>query len=149
MPTNRPSTWFQRILLPAIILQSVLIGGGYSTGREVVEYAGKHGSVGWISVVIIFLGFSLLSIMSFELARVFRVYDYKNWIRQLIGRLWPLFDLLVVVMALLVLAVIFLTNLANPNLGDLVLPSFGLLLFATALRFVVIKAIEFFGRNQQ
>jgi uncharacterized membrane protein YkvI len=105
LTTDSPSSWFHRIFLPPIILQSVLIGGGYSTGREVVEYAGKHGSMGWISVLIIFAGFSLVSALAFELARVCRAYDYKTWIRPLIGRLWPLFDILVIVMALLVLAV--------------------------------------------
>ena len=38
-----------RMILPGIILQSVLIGGGYATGREIVEYGAKFGAMGWLS----------------------------------------------------------------------------------------------------
>jgi len=38
----------ERITLPGIILQSVLIGGGYATGREIIEYGGKFGASGWV-----------------------------------------------------------------------------------------------------
>lgn len=105
MSVSSNRSWFQRLLLPPIILQSVLIGGGYATGREVVEYAGRFGSRGWFSVAVIFVGFSVMSILCFELARVSRSYDYKRWIQQLIGPLWPLFDVLLIVMTMLVIAV--------------------------------------------
>lgn len=100
------ASMFHRLFLPPIILQSVLIGGGYSTGREVVQYAGRFGVTGWVSVVTIFVGFSVLSILVFELARTFRVYDYKNWIRMVIGPAWPAFDVLLVTMMILVIAVV-------------------------------------------
>ena len=35
-----------KILLPGIVLQSVLMGGGYATGREIIEYGGKFGAYG-------------------------------------------------------------------------------------------------------
>jgi len=96
---------FGTIVLPAIILQSVLIGGGYATGREIVAYGAKYGSAGWLAVVGIWIGFTVMAVLTFELARTFGVYDYKNFIQQLIGRLWPAFDLLFVVMAVLVIAI--------------------------------------------
>jgi uncharacterized membrane protein YkvI len=83
----------------------MIIGGGYSTGREIVQYTGRFGPRAWLGVVIIFVGFSLLSALAFELARIGKAYDYKNWIRLLIGPLWPLFDVLVLVMLLLTIAV--------------------------------------------
>ena len=43
------SNWFQRYLLPGFVFQSVIIAGGYGTGRELVEFA-----------------------------RVFRVFDYND-----------------------------------------------------------------------
>ncbi|MFB6234253.1 MAG: hypothetical protein ABEH81_07360 [Halopenitus sp.] len=46
-----------------------------------------------------------MAVLTFEVARTFSVYDYKNFIKQLIGRAWPLFDLLFVVMAVLVIAI--------------------------------------------
>ena len=86
-------------------MQSLIMGGGYSTGREIVQYAGRFGSRGWLAVWVIFFGFAVLSVLAFELARVARVSDYKRWIQQLIGPLWPLFDLLTVTMMMLVIAV--------------------------------------------
>lgn len=96
---------FGRLLLPAIILQSVLIGGGYATGREIVAYGAKYGAQGWIAVVAIFAGFTLMSVLTFEVARVFRAYEYKGFVRQIIGKAWPLFDVLYVAMAVLVIAI--------------------------------------------
>ena len=32
------SSWFQRYLLPGFVFQSVIIAGGYGTGRELVEF---------------------------------------------------------------------------------------------------------------
>lgn len=97
--------WFGKLILPAIVLQSVLIGGGYATGREIVEYGGKYGARGWVAVLVIFLGFTVMAVLTFEVARVFRAYDYKAFIRRLIGKAWPAFDLLFAAMAVLIIAV--------------------------------------------
>ena len=99
------SSRFATLVLPAIIMQSLIMGGGYSTGREIVQYAGRFGEQGWLAVGVIFFGFAILSVLAFELARVARVSDYKRWIQQLIGPLWPLFDILTVTMMMLVIAV--------------------------------------------
>jgi len=96
---------FATLFLPAIVAQSMIIGGGYSTGREIMEYAGRFGPRGWWAVAVIFLGFAVLSALAFEVARLGRAYDYKSWGRLLIGRLWPAYDVLLVVMLLLVIAV--------------------------------------------
>lgn len=96
---------FGKIILPAIILQSVLIGGGYATGREIVAYGAKYGSAGWLAIVAVWLGFSVMAVLTFELARTFAVYDYKNFIKELIGPAWPVFDLLFLVMAVLIIAI--------------------------------------------
>lgn len=97
---------FERFLLPGIVFQSVLIGGAYATGREIVQYGARFGALGLYSILAIFLGFSLISVVAFEFARVQGTYDYRSFVRALIGPLWPLFDLLFVVMAVLVIAVV-------------------------------------------
>lgn len=104
MPGRAP-TRFHTLLLPAIIAQSMIIGGGYATGREVVQYAGRFGNWGWLSVAIIAVCFSLVMALAFELARLAAAYDYKAWSRNLIGPLWWLVDLLFLSMMLLVIAV--------------------------------------------
>lgn len=97
---------FQQYLLPGIIFQSVLIGGAYATGREIVEYGARYGAQGLWAIAAIFLGFSATSIVAYEFARRFRLYDYRSFVRALIGPLWPLFDLLFVVMIVVIIAVV-------------------------------------------
>lgn len=96
---------FGRLLLPGIVLQSVLIGGGYASGREVVEYGARFGLYGAGAVLVVFIGFSLMAVLTFEFARLSRAYEYKGFMRQLIGRAWPAFDLLFGAMAVLIIAV--------------------------------------------
>ena len=90
---------------PAIILQSVLIGGGYASGREVVQYGARFGSAGLLAVVAIFIGSTVMAILVFELSRLFGTYDYKSYMQTIIWDGWPLFDVLFVVMATVVVAV--------------------------------------------
>ncbi|NEZ04967.1 hypothetical protein G4Y73_12485 [Wenzhouxiangella sp. XN201] len=96
---------FGRLLLPGIVLQSVLIGGGYASGREVVEFGARFGVYGGGAVIVVFFGFSLMAILTFELARLSSAYEYKAFMRQLIGWAWPAFDLLFGTMAVLIIAV--------------------------------------------
>lgn len=96
---------FGKLILPAFVLQSVLIAGGYASGREIVQYGARFGTNGWIAVLVIFVGFSVMAILTFEFARIFHTYDYKSFVQGLIWKFWPLFDLLFVVMAVLIIAI--------------------------------------------
>lgn len=96
---------FYTLLLPGIVAHAMITGGGYSTGREIVQYAARFGAPGWLAVLVVCAGFAVLAALAFEVARLGRAYDYKSWAKLLIGPLWPLFDLLQLVMMLLVLAV--------------------------------------------
>ena len=42
---RRQRTW-TRYLTPGLVLQSVLIGGGYGTGAEIARYFGRYGLLG-------------------------------------------------------------------------------------------------------
>lgn len=95
----------KRLFLPGIILQSVLIGGGYATGREIVEYGGKFGASGWICGVAIFLGFSLISLLSIEACRQWKVFDYKSLLKRLIGPGWIAYEAVYLMLAILIIAV--------------------------------------------
>lgn len=99
------SDQLKRILLPGIILQSVLIGGGYATGREIVEYGAKFGASGWVSGLAIFLGFSLISILSMEACRQWQVYNYKSLLKKLIGPAWIVYEVIYLLLAVLIIAV--------------------------------------------
>ncbi|MGV0836725.1 YkvI family membrane protein [Mycolicibacterium thermoresistibile] len=96
---------FGRWLLPGVILQSVLIGGGYATGREIVEFGAKFGALGWIAGLAIFAGFALMAFLMLEMARRFQVFDYRNLLRILIGPLYWLFDIVYIMLAILIIAI--------------------------------------------
>jgi len=96
---------YAKYILPGVLLQSVLIGGGYATGREIYSYGAKFGAMGWISGLTIGIGFALFAFLTFEICRIYKVYDYKNYIKQVIGPLWPVMDVLTVLIAILLIAV--------------------------------------------
>lgn len=131
---------FGRLLVPAIVLQSVLIGGGYATGREIVQYGARFGPRGWVAVACIFVGFSVVAVLTFEFARVSRAYEYKKFMEGLIGRGWPLFDVLFYVMATVVMAVMIsaATSIANDVLGLGATP-------VTAAVVLAVAILSFFG----
>ena len=99
---------FKKYFLPGFVFQSMVIGGGYGTGRELVEFFLQYGPLGgllgmlFVSTVI----WCAVCAVTFELARMTRSYDYRTFTRQLLGRGWVLFEVCFVVMMLLGLAVI-------------------------------------------
>lgn len=101
-------SWFRRYLLPGFVFQSIVIAGGYGTGRELVEFFLKFGPVGGLlgmllpSTILV----SLTSMAAFEFARHFRIYDYKSFFRRLLGRGWVLYEINYLAAVLLILAVI-------------------------------------------
>ena len=46
------ATWFKKYLVPGIIFQSVVIGGGYGTGKELVEFFLSFGTIGGIIAML-------------------------------------------------------------------------------------------------
>lgn len=96
---------FGRYVLPAVVAQSVLIGGGYATGREIVEFGAKFGALGWVAGLVIFLGFGLMAFLMFEVARLFKAFDYRTLVKQIIGPLWWVYDIIYLLLAVLIIAI--------------------------------------------
>jgi len=100
------SQFFRKYLLPGIIAQSVAIAGGYGTGREIVEYFVKYGPVGGLlGIIVTFVIWEIIAIATFEFARLFKAYNYRDFFSKLVGKFWILFDISYWVLLLLVLAV--------------------------------------------
>ncbi|MEM9313242.1 MAG: hypothetical protein AAGA95_01335 [Pseudomonadota bacterium] len=94
-------------ILPGLIFQSVIIGGGYATGRELIEFFAPSGPAGGIlGLLVAGVTFALVLSAAFEFARVFRAYDYRSFARQLLGRAWVLYELGYLALVVLVLAVV-------------------------------------------
>jgi uncharacterized membrane protein YkvI len=99
--------WFNRLLLPGFVFQSVVIAGGYGTGREIVEFFLSLGPAGGLlAMLVATVLWSAVCAVSFEFARVFRGYDYRRFFRELLGPGWVLFELCYVALLAVVLAVI-------------------------------------------
>lgn len=137
---------YAKYILPGVLLQSVLIGGGYATGREIFSYGAKFGAMGWISGLTIGIGFALFAFLTFEICRIYKVYDYKNYIKQVIGPLWPVMDILTVLIAIMLIAVMaaatgsIFEQVGLPN----ILGSVVIVLLCGLLNFKGAKVIEKF-----
>ncbi|MEZ9579920.1 MULTISPECIES: hypothetical protein [unclassified Vibrio] len=98
---------FKRIILPGLVLQSVLIGGGYATGRELIEFFFSSGPLGGLlGMLVATAAISLISMFSFELSRMSQSYTYRSFIKQLLGKFWFLYELCYFGLGILVLAVV-------------------------------------------
>lgn len=142
--TGEPSLW-RRVwyaTITAIIIQSVWIGGGFGSGREVVEFIAKYGSLAWISILVSAIFLIVVLIPSFEIARVFKAYDYMTWSKQFLWKFWWLFDVAFIVLAWIVIAVVGAA--AGYMLSDIAGIPFAV---AATLTIIVVGALHFFGRK--
>ena len=86
---------------------SVVVGGGYATGREIVEFFMTAGPMaGLAGLAVTAACWSLIAALSFDLAREADAFDYRSFFRRLLGRAWVLFDLCYLAILLLVLCVV-------------------------------------------
>jgi uncharacterized membrane protein YkvI len=100
------SDFFKRYLLPGFVFEAAVIGGGYATGRELVEFflpAGPKG--GLLGMVVSMLVWSVVLMISFELARLAKAYDYRSFFKLLLGKAWFLFEIAYLLLMVIILAV--------------------------------------------
>jgi uncharacterized membrane protein YkvI len=103
--TSHP--FFRKYLLPGVIFQSVVIAGGYGTGREIVQYFLNFGPVGGLlSMAVSAAMWAVLIAATIEFARVFRAYDYRAFFKKLLGRWWFLFEVCYLTYLMILMAVI-------------------------------------------
>ncbi len=99
---------FKKYLMPGFVFQSVVIAGGYGTGRELVEYFLNFGPVGGLMgmLAVTTVIWSCMLALSFEFARIYRAYDYRSFFKNLLGRCWFIFEILYFILLCIVLGVI-------------------------------------------
>ncbi|MCP4299653.1 MAG: hypothetical protein GY783_03645, partial [Gammaproteobacteria bacterium] len=104
---NNNEHWFYTYLLPGFVFQSLIIAGGYATGRELVEFFLKLGPVtGLLAMLVTTLTWSAVAAVTFELARTTQSYDYRAFFKELLGRAWFLYEVAYFALILLALSVI-------------------------------------------
>ncbi len=101
-------SFFRKYLLPGFIFQSVIIGGGYGTGRELVEYFLRFGPVGGLlgMLFVVIIIWSVFLALTFEFSRLFRTFDYRTFFKKLLGPAWPVFEVIFIAYLIIVLAVL-------------------------------------------
>lgn len=130
------STAWQRYLLPAFTFMSVVIGGGYATGRELVEFFMPAGPVGGLlGMLVTALIWSVVFALSLEFARMTGSFEYRSFFRQLLGRAWFLFEITFLALLLIILAVLGAAS------GEIAVDVSGLPSWAGTLVFLALIAL--------
>jgi uncharacterized membrane protein YkvI len=137
------SRFFNVYIVPAAVFISVVMGGGYGTGREVVEFFTRYGILGGLlGIGVAACAFALVLACTYEFARVFQVYDYRTFFGKLIGPFWICFEILYLLLFLLVLGVV------GSAAGNILEEEFGISsLVGMAGVLVLVIALVYFGRE--
>lgn len=134
-------SFFQRYLLPGLVFQSVIIGGGYGTGREIAEFFLSHGPLGGLfGMIVAAMGWSLVLALAFEFARITKSYNYRAFFKALLGPCWRLFEVIYLLIVLLVLSVL------GSAAGEMLSAAFGLPTITGAITLLgAIGALAYLG----
>ena len=99
--------FYRKYLLPGFVFQSIVIGGGYGTGRELVEFFLSEGPAGgYLGMLVATVVWAVILALGFELARLGRHYDYRTFLNSLLARGWMVFEVLYVLSVILTTAVV-------------------------------------------
>ncbi len=99
--------FYKKYLFPGVVFQSVVMAGGYGTGREIAEYFFPGGSLGGLLGLLIAVPviWGLVCAGVFEIQRREKVWDYHGLSRVLLKDGWRIYELVYFLFLLLVLAV--------------------------------------------
>lgn len=134
--------WFKKLLVPGIVFQSIVIAGGYGTGRELVEFFLANGTLGGFlgMSIVTTLAWSLVCAVTFEFARVFKAYDYRTIMKRLLGKAWFLYEICYLGTMMLVLSVV------ASSAGEIMLELFGIpYTIGVAIMMVAVAMLVLFG----
>lgn len=135
--------FYRNYILPGLVFQSVVIGGGYATGRELIEFFAPAGPVGGVlGLVVAGLLFGVVLAAGFEFARVFKAYDYRHFFRALLGRGWVVYEVAFIFLLVLILSVI------GSAAGEILADNFGLPTMAGTLMLMVTVALLTFTGSE-
>lgn len=130
-------------IVPAAVFVSVVMGGGYGTGREVVEFFTNYGlQGGLLGIAAATVAFAVILACTYDFARVFRAYDYRVFFERLIGPFWWLFEVLYMLLFLLVLGVV------SSAAGSILEQEFGVNSnLGLAVMLLLVGGLVYFGRD--
>tara|TARA_S200000501_G_C20858142_1_gene758562 strand:- start:241 stop:1329 length:1089 start_codon:yes stop_codon:yes gene_type:complete len=137
------SKFYYYFFLPAAIFQSVIIGGGYATGREIVEFVTRNNPKGGlISLAVISLTFSLLISISFVFAKMFSKFEYRGFLNTLLGRFWIAYEICFILLLIIIIAVV--CSAASQTIFN----TFGISsIYTLTLTAILIVSFSFLGND--
>jgi uncharacterized membrane protein YkvI len=95
-----------RFLLPGLAFKAVVIGGGYATGRELVEFFMPAGPIGGLLGMALAMAlWSLICALTFRFAFEIGATDYHGFFRALLGPFDKCFEVIYFAFLVLVLSV--------------------------------------------
>lgn len=132
---------FRRYILPGLVFQSVIIGGGYGTGREIAEFFLAHGALGGLlGMAVTAISWAIVLAIAFEFARVTKSYNYRAFFRALLGPFWRVFEIVYLLIILLVLSVL------GSAAGEMVATAFGVPAFiGSIVLLAAVAGLAFLG----
>lgn len=132
-------SWFRRLLLPGLVFQSVIIAGAYGSGRELSQFFLDHGPLGGLlGMAVTTVIFSVVLMAAYEFSRTFQLFDYRSFCRSLLGRAWPIYEVLYVLMMILIISVV------GAAAGEILRDAFGLPEFIGISGIMVLIALLVF-----
>ncbi|HPF45955.1 MAG: hypothetical protein KDF58_07500 [Alphaproteobacteria bacterium] len=136
-------SFFQRYLLPGFVYQSVIIAGGYATGREIVEFFFEPGPLGGLLGILVAMTiWSITLAACFELARITKSYDYKTYFNQTLGRFSILFEIVYMLQIVLVISIV------GAAAGELLSENYGIpSVWGTVTMMLSVGVLVFYGSS--
>ena len=107
MSPSALASGLRRYVVPGLVFKAAVIGGAYSTGRELAEFFAPHGPWGGlIGMLAAMLVWSITYAVSLEFARLTHSYDYRSFFQNLIGPWCLIIEVLMVVLMFLIVSVL-------------------------------------------
>ena len=101
-----------------------------------------YGAKGWLAGLATLIGFAIMSMLTFEFARVTGSYNYKSLMKNLLGKFGVLYDLIYIPLSVIILAV-----MASAT-GEIVNQTMGLNYWVGVIVVIVIVGIlNFYGSS--
>jgi uncharacterized membrane protein YkvI len=137
-------SYFIRVLLtPSAVFLSVVFGPTYSSGAAVTQFVSINGpSGGLVSILTIAVVFALILSLSFELARLFKAYEYASFTEVLLKRGRFLYEIVIL------MGIVIGLSIAITIGGAILEDHFGIEVWVGSLViFALIVVLTFYGRK--
>ncbi|NMP14740.1 hypothetical protein [Thalassotalea sp. Y01] len=94
------------IMIPAAVWLSVFFGGSMGSGVELVQYITSNGPIGgFVAIGSVALVVMAVMFCCFELSRRYKAYDYRQFSKVILGKLWWLYEIAILLSMIIVIAI--------------------------------------------